>query len=146
MAVHELGEAVVLATGGYEGNYEMQRKYLPDYDRYICRVGKPTNSGDGLLMAQWAGAKVEDWPHAVMTWDGMAPESILAGYDYVGVARQAWLYVNAYGQRFMNEDVTFGGQGRSVSIQPYARMWTIFDEKFRDPEQVPGSRAPSAAA
>ncbi len=129
-------KAVVLATGGYEGNYEMQKKYLPDYDRYICRVGKLTNSGDGLLMGQWAGAKVEDWPHTVMTWDGMAPESILAGYDYVGVARQAWLYVNAYGQRFMNEDVTFGGQGRSVSIQPYARMWTVFDEKFRDPEQV----------
>lgn len=129
-------KAVVLATGGYEGNYEMQRKYLPDYDRYICRVGKLTNSGDGLLMAQWAGAKVEDWPHTVMTWDGMAPESLYAGYDYVGVARQAWLYVNAYGQRFMNEDVTFGGQGRSVSLQPYARMWTIFDEKFRDPKQV----------
>ena len=54
----------------------------------------------------------------------------------MGVARQAWLYVNAYGQRFMNEDVTFGGQGRSVSLQPYARMWTIFDEKFRDPKQV----------
>lgn len=129
-------KGVILATGGYEGNYEMQRKYLPDYDRYICRVGKLTNSGDGLLMGQWAGAKVEDWPHTVMTWDGMAPESILAGYDYVGVARQAWLYVNAYGQRFMNEDVTFGGQGRSISIQPYARMWTIFDDKFRDPETV----------
>ncbi len=127
-------QAVVLATGGYEGNYEMQRKYIPEYDRMICRVGKLTNSGDGLLMGQWAGAKVEDWPHTVMTWDGMAPESILAGYDYVGVARQPWLYVNAYGQRFMNEDVTFGGQGRSVSVQPYARMWTIFDDKFRDPE------------
>lgn len=129
-------KGVVLATGGYEGNYEMQKKYLPDYDRYIVRVGKSTNTGDGLLMAQWAGGKVEDWPHTVMTWDGMAPEAIDCGYDYVGVARQAWLYVNAYGDRFMNEDVTFGGQGRAISIQPYARMWTIFDDKYKDPEQV----------
>lgn len=45
-------QAVVLATGGYEGNYEMQRKYIPEYDRMICRVGKLTNSGDGLLMGQ----------------------------------------------------------------------------------------------
>ncbi len=126
--------AVVLATGGYEGNFEMQKKYLPDYDRYLVRVGKLTNSGDGLLMAQWAGAKIEDWPHTPQTWDGMSPECIEAGYDYVGVARQPWLYVNAYGQRFMNEDVTFAGQGRSVSIQPYAQMWTIFDEKWHDEE------------
>jgi fumarate reductase flavoprotein subunit len=125
---------VILATGGYEGNYDMQKKYLPDYDKYIVRVGKLTNSGDGLLMAQWAGAKIEDWPHTVMTWDGMSPECILAGYDYIGVARQPWLYVNANGERFMNEDVTFAGQGRSISIQPYAMMWTIFDEKFRDSE------------
>lgn len=123
---------VILATGGYEGNFDMQNKYLPEADRYIVRVGKLTNSGDGLLMAQWAGAKIEDWPHTVMTWDGMSPECIDAGYDYVGVARQPWLYVNAYGQRFMNEDVTFGGQGRAVSIQPYAQMWTIFDEKYKN--------------
>ncbi|MDR0501101.1 MAG: FAD-binding protein [Coriobacteriales bacterium] len=127
-------KGVVLATGGYEGNKEMQKKYLTDADRYIVAVGKATNTGDGLLMGQWAGAKVEDWPHTVMTWDGMSPECIRAGYDYIGVARQAWLYVNAYGQRFMNEDVTFGGQGRSISIQPYAKMWTIFDDKYKDPD------------
>lgn len=127
-------KGVVLATGGYEGNYDMQKKYLPDYDRYIVRLGKLTNTGDGLLMAKWAGAAIEDWPHTVQTWDGMSPEAIEAGYDYVGVARQPWLYVNARGERFMNEDVTFGGQGRSISVQPYAMMWTIFDEKYKDPE------------
>lgn len=125
-------KAIVLATGGYEGNEEMKKKYLPDADRYIVVVGKKTNTGDGLLMAQWAGAKVEDWPHCPMTWDGMSPEAIQAGYDYIGVARQPWLYVNALGQRFMNEDVTFAGQGRAVAIQPYQMMWTIFDEKYKD--------------
>ncbi|MGV8082238.1 MAG: FAD-binding protein [Coriobacteriia bacterium] len=126
-------KGVILCTGGYEGNDDMQKKYLPDAERYIVRVGKQTNTGDGLLMAKWAGAEVEHWPHTVMTWDGMCPEAIQAGYDYVGVARQAWLYVNALGQRFMNEDVTFGGQGRAISLQPYNMMWTIFDQKYTDP-------------
>lgn len=127
-------KGVVLATGGYEGNYDMQKKYLPDFDRYIVRVGKLTNSGDGLLMAQWAGAKIEDWPHTMQTWDGMNKQCIEAGYDYIGVARQPWLYINTNGDRFMNEDITFAGQGRSVSIQPHARMWTIFDERYKDPD------------
>lgn len=127
-------KGVILCTGGYEGNLEMQKKYLPDADKYFVRVGKETNTGDGLLMAKWAGGEVEHWPHTVMTWDGMAPESIQAGYDYIGVARQAWLYVNALGQRFMNEDVTFGGQGRAVSLQPYNMMWTIFDQKYLNPD------------
>jgi fumarate reductase flavoprotein subunit len=125
-------KGVVLASGGYEGNEDMKKKYLPDQDRYIVVVGKRTNTGDGQLMAQWVGAKIEDWPHCPQTWDGMSPEAIQAGYDYIGVAREPWLYVNAYGQRFMNEDVTFAGQGRAISIQPYSMMWTVWDEKYKD--------------
>lgn len=125
-------KAVILCTGGYEGNQDMMKKYLPDYDRYIVKVGKQTNTGDGLLMAQWAGAQIDPWPHMPMTWDGMNPEAIQLGLDYVGVARQAWLYVNAFGQRFMNEDCVFASQGKAVAVQPRSMMWTIFDEKWRD--------------
>jgi fumarate reductase flavoprotein subunit len=129
-------KSVILCTGGYEGNREMMLKYLPESEAYREVFGKKTNTGDGYLMAQWVGARMDPWPHCSMSWDGMSPEGLKMGFDYVGVARQAWLYVNAYGKRFMNEDAPFAGVARAMYIQPKSMMWTIFDENWRDPDVV----------
>ncbi len=126
-------KGVILCTGGYEGNPDMMKKYLPEAMAYREVFGKKTNTGDGYLMAQWAGARMDPWPHCPMTWDGMNPEALeRLKYDFVGIARQPWLYVNAFGERFMNEDAPFGGIGKSMFMQPRSMMWTIFDERWRD--------------
>jgi succinate dehydrogenase/fumarate reductase flavoprotein subunit len=126
-------KAVILCTGGYEGNTEMVKKYLPEYKAYKVVVGKKTNTGDGYLMAKWIGARMEPWPGCSMTWDGMSPECIAKlKLDYVGIARQPWLYLNANGLRFMNEEAPFSGIGHSMYMQPHSMMWTIFDEQWRD--------------
>ncbi|MFY9396773.1 MAG: FAD-dependent oxidoreductase, partial [Desulfomonilia bacterium] len=128
-------KAVILCTGGYEGNPEMMKKYLPESGKYREVFGKKTNTGDGYLMAQWIGARMDPWPHCPMTWDGMNPEALeKLRYDYVGIARCPWLYVNAFGERFMNEDAPFGGIGKSMFMQPKSMMWTIFDERWKDEE------------
>ncbi|MFH0725497.1 MAG: FAD-dependent oxidoreductase [Pseudomonadota bacterium] len=126
-------KAVIICSGGYEGNKEMIRKYIPESSTYATVVGKKTNTGDGYLMAQWIGARMDPWPHCPMTWDGMNPEA-LEKYkmDYIGVARQAWLYVNAFGERFMNENTLFAGVARSIYMQPRSMMWSVFDERWRD--------------
>lgn len=129
-------KGVILCTGGYEGNTEMMKKYLPEFEAYREVFGKKTNTGDGYLMAQWIGARMDPWPHCSMAWDGMSPEGLKMGFDYVGVARQAWLYLNAHGERFMNEDAPFAGVARAMYMQPRSMMWTIFDENWRDPEVV----------
>jgi fumarate reductase flavoprotein subunit len=125
-------KAVIICTGGFEGNNEMIKKYLPEAGEIKEIYGKKTNTGDGFQMMKWAGARMDPWPLCPMTWDGMNPEALKLGYDFVGVARQAWLYVNAFGQRFMNEDATFAAVGKSMYMQPRAMMWTIFDERWRD--------------
>lgn len=126
-------KAVIICSGGYEGNKDMMRKYIPESSAYAAVVGKKTNTGDGYLMAQWAGALMEPWPHCPMTWDGMNPETLEQfEMDYIGVSRQAWLYVNAFGQRFMNEDTLYGGVGKSIFMQPRRMMWSVFDERWRD--------------
>lgn len=126
-------KAVILCTGGYEGNPEMMKKYLPEAGAYREVFGKKTNTGDGYLMAQWIGARMDPWPHCPQTWDGMNPEALeKLNYDFVGIARQPWLYVNAFGERFMNEDAPFGSIGKAMFMQPRSMMWTIFDEKWKD--------------
>ncbi len=125
-------KGVILCTGGFEGNNEMIKKYLPEADQIREIYGKKTNTGDGFQMAKWAGARMDSWPLCPMTWDGMSPEALKLGYDFVGVARQAWLYVNAHGERFMNEDATFAAVGKAMFMQPRSMMWTVFDEKWRD--------------
>lgn len=124
---------VILCTGGFEGNKEMMKKYLPESGAYREVFGKKTNTGDGFLMAQWAGARMDPWPLCPQTWDGMNPEALeKLKMDYVGIARQAWLYVNADGKRFMNEDAPFAGVGKSMFMQPHSMMWTIWDDKWKD--------------
>jgi fumarate reductase flavoprotein subunit len=126
-------KAIILCTGGYEGNSEMMKKYIPEYGAYKEVYGKKTNTGDGYLMAQWVGARMDPWPHSPMTWDGMCPEALdKFGCDFVGVARQPWLYVNAFGERFMNEDTLYASVGKSMFMQPRSMMWTVFDERWRD--------------
>ena len=125
-------KAVILATGGFEGNTEMLKKYVAEYAAIREVYGKKTNTGDGFQMAKWIGARMDPWPLCPMTWDGMNPEAYKLGYDFVGVARQAWLYINAHGERFMNEDATYAAVGKSMFMQPHSMMWTIFDEKWLD--------------
>lgn len=130
---YKANRAVIMCSGGFEGNREMMKKYLPEEYAIKEVYGKKTNTGDGFLMMQWAGARMDPWPLSPMTWDGMNPEALEKfGYDFVEVARQAWLYVNAHGERFMNEDATYGGVGKSMFMQPRTMMWTVFDEKWRD--------------
>ncbi len=126
-------KGVILCTGGFEGNNDMLKKYVPESKYYREIYGKKTNTGDGFLMAQWIGARMEQWPLCPMTWDGMNPEAVEKLHlDYVGVARQAWLWVNAFGERFMAEDNLFASVGKAMCLQPHSMMWTIFDDQWRD--------------
>jgi fumarate reductase flavoprotein subunit len=130
---YKTNKAVILCTGGYEGNKEMIKKYVPEAHAILQVDGKATNTGDGYLMEQWIGARMDPWPHSTMTWDGMNPEALEQfRMDYCGVSRQAWLYVNAFGERFMDEDATFAGVAKSLYMQPHAMMWSVFDERWRD--------------
>lgn len=47
---------VIVATGGFSGNKEMIKKYLP-YDGYVG-AGSPGRTGDGINMMQAAGAEL----------------------------------------------------------------------------------------
>ena len=122
-------KAVILCAGEYGNNTEMVKYYCggrtwpPLTFPNIDAKGDPTNTGEGLCMGAWIGAKVEDGPHAPMT-------HTLGG----ALGTDPYFMCNALGYRFCNEDV--GGQQLSSQIyrQPGDYAWQIFDDTY--PESI----------
>jgi succinate dehydrogenase/fumarate reductase flavoprotein subunit len=92
---------VVLACGGFEFDFEMQKQYLPGWPTY--GRGTPGNTGDGIRMAQKAGAAL--W-HMNNSLAGigclMVPEfdPVMIPVNFPG---NAYILVDKTGKRFMNE-------------------------------------------
>ena len=116
---------VVLATGDYSGDDDFMEFYAHQVSKnpriYGSRdaSGKKANTGDGHRMGVWAGAKLEDAPHAYVAHNMGGPLGI-----------NAYLQLDALGRRFMNEDV--GGMQVEYRIErlPGRFSWQIFDSNW----------------
>lgn len=119
-------KGVIMAAGDYGSNAEMVKYYcggrtymgfFPNKDA----KGVVTNQGEGQQMGIWAGAKIDDGPHAPMTHTLGAA----LGCD-------PFLLLNTSGDRFCNEDVA----GQQLSTQLYRQKdnfaWYIFDDNYPD--------------
>ncbi|MBN2569890.1 MAG: FAD-binding protein [Deltaproteobacteria bacterium] len=125
---------VILACGGFENNDEMKRQFLnlqPVY--YVVANG---NTGDGIKMAQKAGAKLWHMWHFHGSYGFKFPE-----YDFafrhsiagprVPSRKMPWILLDKYGNRFMNE-------------YPFAVQDTpIRDLSYYDPERQEYPRIPA---
>ena len=105
-------KAVILACGGFEFNDWLLKQYCEVQPIYP--VGCKGNTGDGILMSQKVGATL--WHMWLLhgAYGFKFPE-----YDYAfrvpfggalnpeEPAEVAWILVNRYGKRFMNEAIPF---------------------------------------
>jgi len=114
-------KAIVLCTGDYGSNPEMVAKYCPHVAHFKSFISAST--GDGHIMAMWAGAVMEPGPHVPMMHVTPYP---------LGVA---FLNVNIKGERFQNEDVPGYAYSNAVLHQPGRTGWQVFDSKY--PEELP---------
>lgn len=88
-------KAVILATGDYQNNPSMVKRWCPDVADFDKKqFGK---TGDGHLMAITAGAQMENLGHTKMLHD----------FDSGLMYEEPFLYVNMKGQRFCNEFLGF---------------------------------------
>ena len=60
--------AVILATGNFMGNKSLMQKYVAPHADMARNMGVPYNTGEGMLMAQAAGAMLSG---AFESWSGM---------------------------------------------------------------------------
>ena len=124
-------KGVVLATGGYSHNDALVAAYAPaiaaepdayvfDYPHIDVQDGF-VDTGDGLIIAANAGAKVEPAPH------GLIAHSVLGD---LGV--DCFLMLNAEGERFINEEMTIDHFTNNIMNQPKNICFQVFDATWRD--------------
>jgi tricarballylate dehydrogenase len=133
--------AVILASGGFEGNPEMLTRYLGPRARYLRPVarGGYYNKGEGIRMALDVGAAAAgDFGtfHAepVDPRSG-APEPVVMVFNY-------GILVNRRGERFTDEapatsDACYEGVSRQIYAQPEGIAYAVLDAGLDD---VPGWR------
>lgn len=122
---------VILASGGFANNADLVRTFLrlPD----ACPWGSPANTGDGLLMAQAAGAALANM-HNYMGMMGLRAPDHPAGFNVV-FSNSAHIIVDFGGFRFANETAqNKHGKiivGNRYMLFPDRPCFAIFDESTR---------------
>ena len=121
---------VVMATGGYSGNFKMMAKYTEQGGNYLSST---TSMGEGIRMMQEVGAYVDEktmpyiptFPMGVQTGPGMG--TIGSTYTW----KAGGICVNQDGKRFVNEQES-RVDVREVALeeQPGAVQYDIFTDKI----------------
>ncbi|MGI8393184.1 FAD-dependent oxidoreductase [Leucobacter sp. W1038] len=144
---------VVIASGGFEWDHELTDSLLASRLHAVC--SPPTNTGDGLRMAQRIGAMTrgtrEAWwaPMSITgdTRDGAAIGTLLR-FERQGPGS---IMVNSHGQRFANESQNYNDLARALhSWDPannaslntpayvivdsrYLELYGLFSHRFGEP-------------
>jgi succinate dehydrogenase/fumarate reductase flavoprotein subunit len=123
----QANDGVVLATGGFEWDKALADSMLAS--RLFTMCSPPSNTGDGLRMAQRIGGQTrgtrEAWwaPMSVTgdTRDGQ-PVGTLLRFERQGPGS---LMVNRHGRRFANESQNYNDLARSLQSWDSARNQTL---------------------
>jgi len=118
---YNAARGIIVSTGDYGYNTEMLEKYVP-HEAFRKHAARSTSMGEGHQMAMWIGAVMEPTPHAPMT------HSMSFGL----LGNTAFLHVNAFGERFQNEDVPGQSWSDQVELQPGMISWQIIDAKWKE--------------
>lgn len=127
-------KGVILATGDYMNDKEMLKRFLPgmtetpkQWTSYLMNR-EPSNTGDGHKMALWAGAKLQDSPHAPMAHH---MGSVFGVSDF--------LLLDTRGKRFVNEDAPGQQIGSQIENLADKTAWQIVDGNWREdiPREYP---------
>lgn len=142
------GKGVVLATGGYEFNWDRLKKCIRPRDLQVRAWVNSClgNTGDGHEMGLSVGGFEDEYPHALCT----DPSGTKSGGAF-GAAIHPFLRVNEYGLRFVNEAIPSNFLANAINAQVRAHDWVIADaniatniEKIRD-LTIPGVTAEQEA-
>ncbi|MGI9284279.1 MAG: FAD-dependent oxidoreductase [Pseudomonadales bacterium] len=116
---------VILCAGGFVMNEAMLQRYAPFLLQGNLPTGNPGDDGSGILMGLGAGAAAINMHEGFVSLPFYPPSSLTNG-----------IFVNASGQRFINEDCYHGRVGYYCLQQAGDRIYLIFSaEDFADYQQ-----------
>ena len=140
---YNASRGVVLATGGFLGNKDMMDQ-LGVVSHKFCsnHMGGDGRDGDGIKLAHWAGAAMDDsFAGSMLIFDRgcitSGGDGDLGGQGGQNSAfwwpgSQPFLFVNQKGQRFCNEDEPYDFKFNLAAMQPGHYSWQVFDASSWD--------------
>jgi len=128
--------AIILCSGGFEGNPEMLARYLGPNARFVRPVarGGYFNRGEGIAMALRQGAApagdFSSYHAEPLDPRSSQPEALVMNFPY-------GILVNRLGERFIDEapgpvDLHYDPISRAISAQPEGIAYVIFDARIGD--------------
>jgi 3-oxo-5alpha-steroid 4-dehydrogenase len=108
---------VVLTTGGFINHREMVEAWAPDLRQCRFRVGSEGDDGSGIRLGMAAGAAAVHMDKGSVSLPIHPPRETSRG-----------ILVNAYGQRFVNEDVYYGRLGEYVLTRQDGVAYLVMDD------------------
>lgn len=105
---------VILATGNMAGNRDLIDRFFLPNGIDTAHVGSPYNTGEGFIMAQEIGASVKSlncrglelYSFCLTKASSDAGSGIT--FNPMGAEKDAYIFVNPKGKRFVNENSTWG--------------------------------------
>ncbi len=129
-------QAVILASGGFNANRGMMKRYLPQQGSGYCG-GCDGNTGDAHAMVQAIGGRLTDMSLGThwMVYDDASYTTVYnaATMSYGGNSELAdaadfpFILVNYDGERFMAETMGYKWVGYYTNNQPYHMNHIVFD-------------------
>ena len=120
-------KSVIIASGSIAGNKKLMKRYFPHINfknvRIMAALPNTHNMGDGLLMAEEAGAA----KNGVVTplWMGPGNHTMNAFVTTI-LHRPYMMWVNKYGMRFVSETIW---AGLAMTMQPDHLAYSLMDDK-----------------
>ncbi|MDO4632504.1 MAG: flavocytochrome c [Eubacteriales bacterium] len=121
-------DAVILTTGGFGANEEMYTQYRPDLKGTVT-TNAPGATGDGIVMAQAAGADLVDIDQIQLHPTVEQSTSMLITESVRG---DGAILVNQSGVRFTDELLTRDKVSAAELEQEGCYAYIIFDQNLRD--------------
>jgi len=132
-------KGVILATGGFEWNAEMNKRYLNSPDMHGCT--SPSNEGDGHIMGMEIGAATALMDHSIFQSTIRIPEESCDGrpfYRLISYGFPGNILVNGHGKRCCDESMypALGWASmehdRADAAARNLPLWWIADHGFRE--------------
>ena len=127
--------AVVLADGGFQGNFDLLREHIMTAPEQVKQRGTSTGIGDGLRMAREAGADIttlESFYGHLLCRDAMTNDRVWPYPELDGIA-SAGIVVNGAGVRTLDEGM--GGIHMANTLARSAEPLSatlVFDSRIWD--------------
>ncbi|ALG12334.1 tricarballylate dehydrogenase [Kibdelosporangium phytohabitans] len=143
--------ALVLASGGFQGNERMRERHLGEPWRNVKLRGVPFNKGVPLMAAIAIGAdQAGNWakchatPQGILLPDHMLPGQMRESHALARYAYPRGIVVNRKGHRFFDEaadhgNLTYVTLGQKILEQPEKVAFQIFDKAVLDARLLPES-------